>query len=128
VFDMMRQPSAKTPEAPTALALFALGPGAGTAFYADSNYNSYGGTFQTAGSVTTYWQNQKVDELLEQVKGVQDETQQLQIYADVQKIVWDEAPWIFLHYLDQSAGAIASLNNLVMTPNEFWFFEKAWLA
>lgn len=127
IFDLMRKPSARTPQAETALTLFAIGSGPGTATYADT-FNSYDGKFDNTNSVTSFYRSPNVDKLLLQAAAQTDEAKRLAVYKEIQSTIWDDVPWIFLHYLDQTGAQVANLNGVVVTPNEFWFLDKAWLA
>lgn len=45
---------------------------------------------------TAYYNNPKVDELLEKGVTEVDSNKRAEIYGELQKIIWDDAPWIFL--------------------------------
>lgn len=58
--------------------------------------------FHTSNIVSTYnssrYSNSKVDQLLDEARTIGDESTRLKLYRQVEAIVIDEAPWVFLHY------------------------------
>ena len=53
-------------------------------------------THPPAGLATSFYTNPEVEELLAQADVETDEDTREQLYCDASKIIWDDAPWIFL--------------------------------
>ena len=49
-----------------------------------------------AGMATTHYSNPRVDQLVDQAAHERDDQRRADAYAEAQRIVWDDAPWIFL--------------------------------
>ena len=49
-----------------------------------------------AGLATSHYWNPKVDLLVSEALRERDDQRRQEQYADAQKIVWDDAPWLFL--------------------------------
>jgi peptide/nickel transport system substrate-binding protein len=54
------------------------------------------GQWPPQGLATSHYWNPKVELLVGQAARERDDQRRLELYAEAQKIVWDEAPWIFL--------------------------------
>jgi peptide/nickel transport system substrate-binding protein len=74
------------------------------------------------GLAPAFYKNTRVDELLDQAAATVDEAKRTQLYSEASKLIWDDAPWIFLHVQKYFIAAKANLKDLVVATNEmFWF-------
>jgi peptide/nickel transport system substrate-binding protein len=74
------------------------------------------------GLAPAFYKNTRVDELLDQAAATVDEAKRTQLYVEASKLIWDDAPWIFLHVQKYFLAAKANLKDLVVATNEmFWF-------
>jgi glutathione transport system substrate-binding protein len=63
-----------------------------------------GGTWPPTLFNLAFYRNAKVDELLADALGTADEARRAKDYAEASRIVWSEAPWIFLYNSQNLAG------------------------
>lgn len=68
------------------------------------------------------YNNTRVNELLDKARVESDPQKRLQLYAEAQRIIWEEAPWIFLHYEDIIVASKQGLVGLEIQPIERWIF------
>lgn len=64
----------------------------------------------------TFFANDRVDELLQQGRSTTDEAERLEIYAEAQAIIVEEAPWIFLVTGEVSAGLQGNIRGFQLNP------------
>ncbi|WP_353893112.1 glutathione ABC transporter substrate-binding protein [Proteinivorax hydrogeniformans] len=64
----------------------------------------------------TFYSNERVDELLEKGRTTDDEEVRMAAYTEVQEIIRDEAPWLFLNTGEERTGVNASLEGFVNDP------------
>ncbi|MCL2201384.1 MAG: ABC transporter substrate-binding protein [Oscillospiraceae bacterium] len=69
-----------------------------------------------AGGNRTFWYYPPLDELLERGRTEVDPAVRLQIYADAQRVIRDNAPWIFLNQGETLIAANPNLRNFVINP------------
>ncbi|MDR5758791.1 ABC transporter substrate-binding protein [Caballeronia sp. LZ035] len=69
--------------------------------------------------------NPQVDKLLEEGRQSTDPAQQKDLYGQIQKIIWDERPYVFLWYPMQAYGISKKVQGFVMRPDETMSFERA---
>lgn len=79
------------------------------------------------GANRTGYSNPKVDDLLAEGRRVTDPAKQKEIYGEVQEIVWNEQPFIFLWYQTQALGVSNKVQGLEVQPNETLVFDKVTL-
>ena len=73
-----------------------------------------------------HYQNPEVDRLLEQAVTELDEEKRKELYCQVTEIVWNEAPWIFLHVQRYLLAATKNLEGIFIDADgEKFFFHKA---
>jgi len=63
-----------------------------------------------------------------QLQAGADLAQQQRIYAEIQKILWDEKPFIFLWYQTQALGVHNRVRGFAVQPNEDMMFENVTLV
>ncbi len=66
----------------------------------------------------TYYNNAEVDALLEEARVTPDRTIREGLYKQALEIIWDEAPWIFLHNEGQVNGVRSNVKGLIHHPVE----------
>ena len=85
-------------------------------------HSNNAGKLWNAGS----YRNPKVDHLIEEGSKEFDLAKRAKIYADIQKIVWDDAPWLFLHRLTIFIAHKSAIQGIKTLPGtEMPYF---WLA
>ena len=70
------------------------------------------------GLATTHYTNPRVEELLDQAARERNDQRRLDLYADAQRIVWDDAPWLFLWVPSVPIVHSARLKNIDGLPTE----------
>ncbi|KKO53669.1 glutathione ABC transporter substrate-binding protein [Paenibacillus sp. DMB20] len=73
--------------------------------------------FPPAGANTAYYKNENVDRWIAEVNAVTDPERQKAIYADIQKTVWDEAPWAFLGVDQVLSGKKTYIEGIKVLPD-----------
>lgn len=86
-------------------------------FHSKGSYNKIG------------YSNPKVDELIEKAKRVVDQKERKKLYDDLQKILADEAPWIFLVSADRSEAFKSYVKGYQHLPNgAHYSFRNTWIS
>jgi len=83
----------------------------------DPDGNAYA-WFSTGGTLNyMQYSNPKIDQLLKQARTISDQNQRKQLYDQVTKILWDDAPYIFLYYPKDYKAMKSDLNGFVHVPD-----------
>lgn len=69
----------------------------------------------------SHYSNPQVESLLTQAVGEVDKSKRQQLYYQAQKIVWDDAPWVWLNVVDQVQATTAQVHGLQLNPTEMYF-------
>lgn len=64
-----------------------------------------------------YYHNPQVDELLDKARATSDQSQRAALYRQVQAVVHDDAPWLFVANWKQNAVTSRQVQNLALQPN-----------
>jgi len=64
-----------------------------------------------------YYSNPKVDELLQQARTSTDQAERGKLYGEVQSIVHDDAPWLFVANWKQNAVTTAAVQGFKLQPS-----------
>lgn len=72
---------------------------------------------EEGGFNSSYYSNPDVDEMLDQARMETDFDVRAQLYRDVQQVVHDDAPWIFVANWKQNAVTTANVGNFSLQPN-----------
>ena len=64
-----------------------------------------------------YYSNPQVDELLTQARQSTDRQERARLYREVQAIVYEDAPWVFVANWQQNAVAVSDLQNFSLQPS-----------
>jgi len=62
------------------------------------------------------YSNTLVDELLEKATSITNETERFELYEQIQEIIWNECPAIWLYYEDLIVATKGGITNLVVLP------------
>ena len=71
-----------------------------------------------------YYSNPEVDELLNKAREVTDQGERAKLYKQMQKIVQEDAPWVFVANWKQNAVTKASVENFKLQPSFFLMLQK----
>ncbi|MCS7197555.1 MAG: ABC transporter substrate-binding protein [Candidatus Bipolaricaulota bacterium] len=74
-----------------------------------------------------YYKNERVDALLQQGREEPDPAKRKAIYAEAQKLIWEDAPWIFSHSESQITGIRKNVKNAEVHVTERLILWKTWL-
>ncbi|MGM0601776.1 MAG: ABC transporter substrate-binding protein [Bacillota bacterium] len=74
-----------------------------------------------------FYTNPKVDDLLEQAQQITDEDKRERIYKQVQGIIVDDAPFVFLNHMKMQIPVRSNVENYVLYPTNNKYFHKVWL-
>ena len=66
-----------------------------------------------------YYSNPKVDELLNAARSSTDQNERARLYQEMQTIVQDDAPWVFVANWKQNAVTNSSVKNFSLQPSFF---------
>ncbi len=76
------------------------------------------------GANRTGYNNPKVDALLAEGRSTSDAARQKEIYGEIQQIIWNDQPFIFLWYQTQALGVANKVKGLRVKPDETLVFDK----
>jgi peptide/nickel transport system substrate-binding protein len=79
-----------------------------------------------AGLETSYYKNPQLDTMIEQASSATDPAKRAQIYCNAAKIVWNDAPWIFLYNQKFPYVTSSKVTNVPGLPNEK--FVSTWAS
>ena len=109
--------------------MFLLGWGTVTG---DADYGLYAlfhsGEWAPDGSNRSFYGNPEVDELLEAARIETDTEERKALYADAIELIWDDAPWIFLHSISQINAVRNNVEGLVHHPRESILAHEAYFT
>lgn len=64
----------------------------------------------------TFYSNAAVDELLEKGRYSTDEAEREAAYMEVQQLIRDDAPWVFMNYGENISATAANVKGFVQHP------------
>ncbi|MAS07068.1 MAG: ABC transporter substrate-binding protein [Ahrensia sp.] len=70
-----------------------------------------------------YYSNPKVDELLEEARRATDQGKRAELYKQMQEIVQEDAPWVFVANWKQNAVTKTSVENFKLQPSFFLMLQ-----
>ncbi|MFP3514037.1 glutathione ABC transporter substrate-binding protein, partial [Peribacillus sp. SIMBA_075] len=65
-----------------------------------------------------FYSNTQVDKLLDEAIMTANKDEAMKKYAEVQKIIYDDAPWVFLHVPDLIVAKTTSVNGVMVLPSD----------
>lgn len=71
-----------------------------------------------------YYSNPKVDDLLEKARSSTDQAERANLYKQMQTIVQEDAPWVFVANWKQNAAAKAGVKNFKLQPSFYLMLQK----
>jgi peptide/nickel transport system substrate-binding protein len=74
---------------------------------------------ENGGFNSGYYSNPEVDELLEEARRSVSRNERAALYRQMQRIVYDDAPWAFIANWKQNAVASANVENFSLQPSFF---------
>lgn len=92
-------------------------PGTGEANYGirpNFHTTSFGPNDNNSG----FYSNADVDRLLDEAVRTADRDEMMSKYAEIQKIIYTEAPWVFLHVPDNVVAKSSAVSNVVVLPGD----------
>ncbi len=87
-------------------------------------YVFHSAKFSPHGANRTYYSNPRVDLLIDQARGELDQNTRTQIYAEIQRVVADDLPYINLWYIDNVMVHTKRVRNLTLNPPGNYDFLK----
>lgn len=73
-----------------------------------------------------YYENPQVDALIETARSTIDRTERARLYRELQRIVHDDAPWVFVASWRQNAVSTRRLQGFVLQPSFFLLLHDAY--
>ncbi|HXP75318.1 MAG TPA: ABC transporter substrate-binding protein, partial [Stellaceae bacterium] len=70
---------------------------------------------------TSHYKNAEVDKLLIEGRRTTDQAKRIEIYKQAQKIILDEAPWIFVNQTLQVRVTRKEVKGFVLNPTQMFF-------
>lgn len=87
------------------------------------------GTSGIPTSNQSHYSNPEVDKILAQARATRDQSQRTQLYQQMQKTVWDDAPWVWLNTVEQVRAATSKVHGMVLNPTQMYFgMHQVWLG
>lgn len=65
-----------------------------------------------------FYSNPEVDRLLDEVIRTADSKEAAKMYAEIQKILYEDAAWVFLHVPDNVVAKSSSVSNVIVLPGD----------
>jgi len=87
-------------------------------------YVFHSAKFSPHGGNRTYYANPRVDALIDQARGELDQNARKQIYAEVQRILAEDIPYINLWYIENVMVHAKRVRNLTLNPSGNYDFLK----
>jgi len=78
--------------------------------------------WMTQGGLGMHYKNVKLDEMLTRIEATDDRNRRAQQYSDVQKLIKDEAPFIFLYQADAAFGMSARVDYTPRPDETQWLY------
>jgi peptide/nickel transport system substrate-binding protein len=76
-----------------------------------------------------HYSNPAVDKVLNQARGLADHSRRTQLYQQVEKTIWEDAPWVWLNTVAQVRAASKNVHGLVLNPTEMYFgLHRVWMS
>jgi len=82
-------------------------------------------SFGPANNNSGFYSNPQVDKLLDEAIMTADMSEAMKKYAEVQKIIVEDAPWVFLHVPENVVAKTANVSNVTVLPSDTVLVNKA---
>jgi peptide/nickel transport system substrate-binding protein len=77
---------------------------------------------------TSHYKNSQVDKLLKQAAAEVDHAKRLQMYSRVQKMILDDAPWVFINSTLHIRATWKNVKGFRLNPTQMFFdMDRVWL-
>lgn len=90
-------------------------------------YYRYFHSTGTAHAAAVKFKNERLDQLLEEGQRITDRARRKVIYADVERVLFQEAPWIFIVWRPQAEAARSAVKGYVRLPGGLGAFSVGYL-
>ena len=77
---------------------------------------------------TMFYKNPQVDALITKADGTVDQATRKQLYAEAQRLVVNDAPWVFLFTYKQVLGLRSNVHDLIALPSEAFDLRRTWIG
>ena len=69
-----------------------------------------------------HYNNPQVNTLIQQGRLSTDQGKRAQVYTQANRLIHDDAPWLFINHMDQARAARASVKGLLLNPVQMYFY------
>jgi peptide/nickel transport system substrate-binding protein len=84
-----------------------------------------GATPEHGGFNSGYYQSRQADALIEKARGTTDRAERARLYRELQRIVHEDAPWVFVASWRQNAVTTRRLRGFALQPSFFLLLRDA---
>jgi len=70
---------------------------------------------------TSHYKNARVDSLLSQAQKETDHAKRVALYQQAQRLIWQDAPWLFLNNTLQVRATTSNVTGFVLNPTQMFF-------
>jgi peptide/nickel transport system substrate-binding protein len=89
-------------------------------------YYRYFHSTGTAYAAAVKFKNERLDQLLEEGQRLTDRTRRKAIYSDAERLLFQEAPWIFVVWRPQAEAARGAVRGYVRLPGGLGAFSTSY--
>lgn len=82
-------------------------------------------SFGPANNNSGFYSNAQVDKLLDDAISTANKDESLKKYAEVQKIIVEDAPWVFLHVPENVVAKSSNVSNVMVLPSDTVIVDNA---
>lgn len=82
-------------------------------------------SFGPANNNSGFYSNAQVDKLLDDAISTANKDESLKKYAEVQKIIVEDAPWVFLHVPENVVAKTSNVSNVMVLPSDTVIVDNA---
>lgn len=82
-------------------------------------------SFGPANNNSGFYSNSQVDKLLDDAISTANKDESLKKYAEVQKIIVEDAPWVFLHVPENVVAKTSNVSNVMVLPSDTVIVDNA---
>jgi peptide/nickel transport system substrate-binding protein len=79
------------------------------------------------GMNASFYGNEKLDQLLDGARSTASPEERKRLYKEALTLIYDEAPWLFLHSEVQMVGTRANVKGIIVHPTERVIAKEAWI-
>ncbi|SDI54221.1 glutathione ABC transporter substrate-binding protein [Natribacillus halophilus] len=76
----------------------------------------------------SFYENEEVDDLLDEAREEEDEETREELYSEIQQILVDEAPMIYTVFDELRVGVADSAENFIQHPNGTWDLSETYIT